>query len=308
MEIRPSEYDYLSKVLVVGDSGVGKTTFLVRYVEERFLKDPLTTIGVDHKFKTVYIPEYDKHVKLQIWDTAGQEKFRTMTRMFWSGVSAVILMFSLTNKQSFNHVESWLRDIKQQKTCKYVLLVGNKSDCPHDKRQVTQKEGQSFADENGLEYIESSAKLNENVEVAFTQLATVLIKKYEEEGINSLVRRKTSGNIVQFPPLKEDDEEENKKNNCCYLFFRFFRFCFCFETELEISSPRLSRADSFSILRVLRDISNSLPIFSSAAIILKSRLDLSISISVIRWESKSTLSPSCLVTSQIIPCISSNVV
>jgi len=134
-------YDYLFKMLIVGDSNVGKTSLLLRYVEDKFSEHHMVTIGVDTKSKTVYLEDHNKTVKLQFWDTAGQERFRSMSRMYWTGVTGVLLVFSIDDKASFDHLDEWLADIKQHSSCQYILLAGNKSDVAQDKRQVSHKQG-----------------------------------------------------------------------------------------------------------------------------------------------------------------------
>mmetsp|Transcript_35141 Transcript_35141/g.71640 ORF Transcript_35141/g.71640 Transcript_35141/m.71640 type:complete len:131 (+) Transcript_35141:108-500(+) len=123
------DYDHLFKLVLIGDSGVGKSCLLLRFADNAFTDSYISTIGVDFRFRTVKV---EKHtVKLQIWDTAGQERFRTITSAYYRGADGIIMVYDVTNQESFNHVADWLTEVNRyasEGTCK--LLVGNKSDRP----------------------------------------------------------------------------------------------------------------------------------------------------------------------------------
>ena len=155
------DYDHLFKLVLIGDSGVGKSCFLLRFADDSFTDSYITTIGVDFRFKT--IPVSSKTVKLQIWDTAGQERFRTITSAYYRGADGIIMMYDTCDKDSFDNIDEWLKEVNKyanENTCK--ILVGNKSDQAAD-RQVSFEAGQKKAQEMGLQVLETSAKSNTNV-------------------------------------------------------------------------------------------------------------------------------------------------
>jgi len=172
------EYAYLFKLLLIGDSGVGKTSLLLRFADDKFLDSFITTIGVDFKIRKLDVD--GKAVKLQIWDTAGQEKFRTITSSYYRGAHGIIVVYDVTSRESFSHVKGWLSDIDRyaQGNIKVQkMLVGNKSDLPN--REVTFKEAKSFADGLGIKFTETSAKMSDNVMEAFTMMVTEIKRNVE---------------------------------------------------------------------------------------------------------------------------------
>jgi len=171
------DYDYLFKLVLIGDSGVGKSCLLLRFADDNFTDSYISTIGVDFRFRTITID--DKIVKLQIWDTAGQERFRTITSAYYRGADGIIMVYDVTSSESFDHVEEWLSEVDRyanENTSK--LLVGNKADLIEEK-QVTQETAQSFADKLGISFLETSAKTATNVDNAFLTMAKELIKTKE---------------------------------------------------------------------------------------------------------------------------------
>jgi len=169
------DYDYLFKLVLIGDSGVGKSCLLLRFADDAFTESYISTIGVDFRFRTVKIDK--KIVKLQIWDTAGQERFRTITSAYYRGADGIIMVYDVTSMDSFDHVNDWLKEVNRyasEGTCK--LLVGNKSDRTIDK-VVTTEQAKEFADELGIEFLETSAKSAKNVEEAFLTMAGELIRQ-----------------------------------------------------------------------------------------------------------------------------------
>ncbi|BBG98881.1 RAB GTPase homolog 1A [Prunus dulcis] len=158
-------FDYLFKLLLIGDSGVGKSCLLLRFADDSYIDSYISTIGVDFKIRTV---EQDgKVVKLQIWDTAGQERFRTITSSYYRGAHGIILVYDVTDQESFNNVKTWLQEIDKFAVGNVnKLLVGNKSDLA-DKKVVSSEASKAFADELGIPFLETSAKNSTNVEQAF---------------------------------------------------------------------------------------------------------------------------------------------
>ena len=168
------EYDFIFKVLLLGNSDVGKSSLLLRYVDSVWNDAFVPTIGVDFKVKTLTINE--KKVKMQIWDTAGQERFRTVVATYFRGAHGILLLYDVTNKDSFKNLENWLIEIEknaQEKVLK--ILIGNKCDLTDD-REISTEEGKAFALRNGMEFMETSAKMNTNVTEAFETLGKLMIE------------------------------------------------------------------------------------------------------------------------------------
>jgi Ras-related protein Rab-1A len=163
------EYDYLFKLLLIGDSGVGKSCLLLRFADDTYTESYISTIGVDFKIRTIELD--GKVVKLQIWDTAGQERFRTITSSYYRGAHGIIVVFDVTDQITFNNVKQWLQEIDRY-ACENVnkLLVGNKCDLS-GKRVVDNAVAQEFADNLGIPFLETSAKDSTNVEQAFMTMA-----------------------------------------------------------------------------------------------------------------------------------------
>jgi Ras-related protein Rab-1A len=163
------EYDYLFKLLLIGNSAVGKSSLLLRFSDNIFNESFLPTIGVDFKIRTLDLNS--KIAKLQIWDTAGQERFKNITSSYYKGAHGVILVYDITDRSSFKDVENWLQEVQKHANENIVkLLVGNKCDL-ESQRQVTTDEGKDLAQSLGIKFVETSAKSSTNVEKAFQTLA-----------------------------------------------------------------------------------------------------------------------------------------
>ena len=157
------------KILLLGDSSVGKSCLLLRYCDATFQEVHLATIGLDFRLKTINL-QNDKKVKAQIWDTAGQDRFRAITKNYYRGANGILLIFDLTDHSSFEHVRNWIEQIKEEAPENIIIyLVGNKTDNINN-RVITNEEGKKLADEYGLKYFETSAKTNENVDNTFLSL------------------------------------------------------------------------------------------------------------------------------------------
>ena len=157
------------KILLLGDSSVGKSCLLLRYCDEKFQDLHLATIGLDFRLKTIYL-ENKKKLKVQIWDTAGQDRFLAITKNYYRGVNGILLVFDVTSNSSFEHIKNWIEQIKEEANERIIIyLVGNKIDCSNN-RVISNEEGKKLSNEFGLKYFETSAKNNENVESTFLEL------------------------------------------------------------------------------------------------------------------------------------------
>jgi Ras-related protein Rab-2A len=169
--------DMTFKIIIIGDSGVGKSCFFMQFTEGHFKEDHNVTIGVEYGARLLNVD--DKIVKLELWDTAGQEAFRAITRSFYRNANGVILMYDLTNLESFENLEDWLREVRTNSTPDVaIILVGNMLDLEEEEREVNLSSAQSFATENKLDgFFEASAKTSDNVVTAFMKMAEILKKK-----------------------------------------------------------------------------------------------------------------------------------
>uniref|UniRef100_A0A8C1IA84 small monomeric GTPase n=1 Tax=Cyprinus carpio TaxID=7962 RepID=A0A8C1IA84_CYPCA len=155
-------YDYLFKLLLIGDSGVGKTCLLFRFSEDAFNTTFISTIGIDFKIRTIELD--GKKIKLQIWDTAGQERFRTITTAYYRGAMGIMLVYDITNEKSFDNIKNWIRNIEEHASSDVErMILGNKCDM-NDKRQVSKERGEKLAIDYGIKFLETSAKSSTNVE------------------------------------------------------------------------------------------------------------------------------------------------
>jgi Ras-related protein Rab-1A len=163
------EYDFLFKLLLIGDSGVGKSCLLLRFADDTYTESYISTIGVDFKIRTIELE--GKTVKLQIWDTAGQERFRTITSSYYRGAHGIIVVYDVTDGDTFSNVKQWLQEIDRY-ACEGVnkLLVGNKSDLT-SKKVVEYGVAKEYADSLQIPFLETSAKNATNVEQAFLTMA-----------------------------------------------------------------------------------------------------------------------------------------
>ena len=200
-------YDFIFKVLLLGNSDVGKSSLLLRYVDSVWNDAFVPTIGVDFKVKTLTINE--KKVKMQIWDTAGQERFRTVVSTYFRGAHGILLLYDVTNRDSFKNLESWLIEIEKNAKEKVLkILIGNKCDLTDD-REIQSDEGKAFALRNGMEFMETSAKMNTNVTEAFETLGKLMIEFNSKSNT-------TSQNNNQNKNLKASSGMDLKtKKGCC---------------------------------------------------------------------------------------------
>lgn len=180
-------YDMQIKLLMIGDSGVGKTCLLLRYANDSFSPTFITTIGIDFKIKNVDID--GKRVKLQIWDTAGQERFRTITTSYFRGAQGIVLVYDVTDRRSFESIRNWISQIQQHADVHVnKILVGNKCDMV-DEKVVSTEEGTKLAKEFGMDFWEASAKNDTNVEQCFLTIARSVKDRLVADGSGGPVNR-----------------------------------------------------------------------------------------------------------------------
>ena len=170
-------YDYLFKILIIGDSGVGKSSLMNRFVDQNYSSEFNATIGVDFKVHTIKID--DKLIKLQIWDTAGQERFRTVTNTYYRGAHGVLVVYDTTNHYSFNNVTEWLSEIDRLANDEIPrVLVATKTDLTEE-QMVTPEETQKLVQHYNLKHIETSSKNDQNVAKCFIELAQLMKNKMD---------------------------------------------------------------------------------------------------------------------------------
>ncbi|RMX51276.1 hypothetical protein pdam_00004645 [Pocillopora damicornis] len=186
-------YAYLFKYIIIGDTGVGKSCLLLQFTDKRFQPVHDLTIGVEFGARMITID--GKQIKLQIWDTAGQESFRSITRSYYRGAAGALLVYDITRRDTFNHLTTWLEDARQHSSSNMVImLIGNKSDL-EARRDVRKEEGEAFAREHGLIFMETSAKTAANVEEAFINTAKEIYQKIQE-GVFDINNERAIGLVV----------------------------------------------------------------------------------------------------------------
>ncbi|KRW98602.1 P-loop containing nucleoside triphosphate hydrolase [Pseudocohnilembus persalinus] len=203
---KEQSYDWLVKVLIVGDSAVGKTQILNRFTENTFSTSHTATLGVDFKIKTLDID--DKRLKMQIWDTAGQERFKSITQTYYQGASAIVLVYSVGDRQSFKNIQNWVEQINQHcdpSVCK--LLLGNKCDL---QRVVDSSEGNNLAQTYDMLFFETSAKENINITNGFFALGEQLKNKI----INDLTKEEAKSMADAMSLNQQQQQQSNSGCGC----------------------------------------------------------------------------------------------
>lgn len=214
------DYDYLIKLLALGDSGVGKTTFLYQYTEKKFNPKFVTTVGIDFREKRLVHHVGSSNGKtgnpfrihLQLWDTAGQERFRSLTTAFFRDAMGFLLVFDLTSQQSFLNVRNWISQLQANAYCENpdVVLIGNKADLS-DQREVEEKQAKELADKYGIPYFETSAATGDGIDNSVLALLDLIMKRMEESVDKSQIPDSVNGNAGQ----KLDVADPNEKKCAC---------------------------------------------------------------------------------------------
>ncbi|XP_073989382.1 ras-related protein Rab-1A-like [Rhodnius prolixus] len=199
------EYDYLFKLLLIGDSGVGKSCLLLRFADDSYSESYISTIGVDFKIKTINLE--GETIKLQIWDTAGQERFRTITSSYYRGAHGIIVVYDCTDMESFSNLCKWFEEIDRYGSENVdKLLVGNKSDLT-SKKVVEYATAKEFAEKLDIPFIETSAKMTTNVEKAFLTIACKIKGRVGPPTIST----DTAANVK----IEQGRPVEAVKSGCC---------------------------------------------------------------------------------------------
>ncbi|XVF09483.1 hypothetical protein REPUB_Repub07fG0096900 [Reevesia pubescens] len=208
------ECDYLFKAVLIGDSAVGKSNLLSRFATDEFRLDSKPTIGVEFAYRNIKIG--DKIIKAQIWDTAGQERFRAITSSYYRGALGALLVYDITRRTTFTSVKKWMHELREFGNFDMVVvLVGNKSDLTQS-REVSEEEGRTLAESEGLFFMETSALENLNVEEAFLQMITkiheLMSKKYLDAKTNEISTPHSGKEIITI----DEVTATKSSNNCCY--------------------------------------------------------------------------------------------
>eukprot|EP01084_Bolivina_argentea_P216106 367132_1 len=204
-------HDYKIKLLMIGDSGVGKSCLVLRFSNNQFTSSFITTIGIDFKIKTIEID--GKRVKIQLWDTAGQERFRTITNAYYRGADGVLLVYDVTDEHSFMNIRTWMNNIEQHASESISkVIMGNKCDMIND-RVISADRGRDLASEYNVSFYETSAKTDINVQKVFIDIAKDVIKnKFLSEEQQDITRNKENG----FS-LHQKQNGNNQRNCACQL-------------------------------------------------------------------------------------------
>ena len=197
------------KLLIIGDSAVGKTSMLLKYTDNFFPESHLATIGVEFKTKEV---EYNGYkIELQIWDTAGQERFKSITKSFFRNANGIIFVYDITQKNTFKNVKDWIKDSEVNDFGFQRILVGNKIDL-QNKRQVSLEDAKEWADKKNMEVIETSAKTGANIDKAVLKLIELILQNKTNDEIMNKFGVTEKKNTEK---LNNKDNKTKKSKKCC---------------------------------------------------------------------------------------------
>lgn len=197
--------DYIYKIILIGDSSVGKTNILTRFTLNEFSNDLKSTIGVD--FFTKKIPIDNKVIETQIWDCAGQERYKSVSRFYFRGANGIILVYDISKRETFIHIGDWLSEIRDHSSTNIILLIGNKSDLDF-KREVSTAEGAQFAKQYSLLFLETSALNGSHINDAFMSIVSEIYNQSNHTIHPQIVNTLPSSSVVTVV------NEPNKKSTC----------------------------------------------------------------------------------------------
>ena len=206
------DYNYLYKILILGDSFVGKTNMLKRFLHDEFDLNTKETVGVEFGSKNFVMENKKDIVKAQIWDTAGQERYRSVTKAYYKGGKGALLVYDITRKSTFENIDGWIVDLKNNgDKDMMIVLIGNKSDL-EEKREVSKEQAQEKAEQYNIAFLETSAKSGDNINKAFTELV--------EQVYNANISRAQSDGQIGVNNgdgvnLVNKDEAKSTKKGCC---------------------------------------------------------------------------------------------
>lgn len=212
------DYDYLFKIVLIGDSGVGKSNLLSRFTTNEFNLESKSTIGVEFATRTIKVE--DKKIKAQIWDTAGQERYRAITSAYYRGAVGALIVYDISKSGTYENCNHWLTELKENADDNVAIgLIGNKSDLEH-LRAVPTEEARGFASENQLFFTETSALNSENVDLAFRELIEQIYKMVNKHQVDLGENTKGSsgapkGPTISLAPVPGEKKKKSKSNSCC---------------------------------------------------------------------------------------------
>ena len=202
------EYDMMIKVILIGDSGVGKTNIMSKFLKNQFMENSKATVGVEFGSKLFNIENHK--IKAQIWDTAGQEKYKAITGAYYKGSKGAFVVYDITRKETFDSIDKWINDLKMSGDPKLIIIIiGNKCDL-EDKREVLKEQGEEKAKSFGCAFLETSALSGDNIDKGFEMMISEIFKKYGNDSNED----DELGSVEKGEDIKLD-KKENQKKSCC---------------------------------------------------------------------------------------------
>ncbi|XP_062599593.1 ras-related protein Rab-11A-like [Saccostrea cucullata] len=209
------EYDFLAKVVLIGDSGVGKSNLLSRYTRNEFSLETKTTIGVEFATRSVHIN--GQTLKAQIWDTAGQDRYRAITNAYYRKAVGVVMVYDIAKRVTFDNLDKWLKEVRDFTDDDVILLlVGNKTDLRH-LRAVSSHEAQQYAEKNRMSFIETSALDTTHVETAFQTILSEIYSMVSQKSMKDDTGGFTLTSELQSYDVTETENEKDGKRKCCII-------------------------------------------------------------------------------------------
>ena len=203
------DYEMMVKVIIIGDSSVGKTNIMSRYLKNQFLENSKATVGVEFGAKLFNINGHK--IKAQIWDTAGQEKYKAITGAYYKGSKGAFVVYDITRKDTFESIDRWINDLKTTGDPKLnIMIIGNKCDLDH-RREVLKEQGEEKSKSFGCAFLETSALSGDNIEKGFEMMISEIFKKYEKENADDddLIT------VEKGEDINLGKKDEKKKKGCC---------------------------------------------------------------------------------------------